>query len=256
MSVPTTLQRSLSKPTLLIGRGKKMTDEKDELETFFEGEEHEEISTEVEKTEVKEVETVAEAEKSEEVIEPAPTAEHEQKSVPLAALQDERRKRQHLSEEIEALRKQIPQSKEAPDPYDDIDVYDAFKRNQWQQEQNRVMDKKRREDLDLSRSHMLEQHQDYDEMERIFEIMTTSDRSLVDKMFQSGDAAKYAYDTARAYKDSLLPKHEIETSETVETEKTSVTSMPNLAKATAQASNTVNLEPEADIDDIFADMKY
>ena len=234
-----------------------MVDEKDDLEVFFEGEEHEEISTEVEKVESKvESEAETEAKTEESVTEPAPTAEHEQKSIPLAALQDERRKRQHLEEEVEALRKQVPQSDEAPDPYDDIDAYDTFRRNQWQREQNMAMDRQRRNDLDVSRSKMLEQHNDYDEMERIFEIMTTSDRSLVDKMFQSGDAAKYAYDTARAYKESLMPKQEtVETSENVE-QKASVKAMPNLASATAQASNTVQLEPEADIDDIFADIGY
>ena len=234
-----------------------MVDEKDDLEVFFEGEEHEEISTEVEKVESKvESEAETEAKTEESVTEPAPTAEHEQKSIPLAALQDERRKRQHLEEEVEALRKQVPQSDEAPDPYDDIDAYDTFRRNQWQREQNMAMDRQRRNDLDVSRSKMLEQHNDYDEMERIFEIMTTSDRSLVDKMFQSGDAAKFAYDTARTYKASLMPKQEtVETSEDVE-QKASVTAMPNLATATAQASNTVQLEPEADIDDIFADIGY
>ena len=234
-----------------------MVDEKDDLEVFFEGEEHEEISTEVEKVETKvESETETEVKAEESKPESAPTAEHEQKSIPLAALQDERRKRQHLEEEVEALRKQVPQSDEAPDPYDDIDAYDTFRRNQWQREQNMAMDRQRRNDLDVSRSKMLEQHNDYDEMERIFEIMTTSDRSLVDKMFQSGDAAKYAYDTARAYKESLMPKQEtVETSENVE-QKASVKAMPNLASATAQASNTVQLEPEADIDDIFADIGY
>ena len=139
-----------------------MTDEKDELEVFFEGEKHDEISTEVEQVETK-VETETETEvKAEEVDESATTADNVQKSVPQAALLDERRKRQHLEEENETLRKQIPQSEEAPDPYDDIDAYNVFMRNKWQTEQNMAMDARRRENLDKSRSAMLETAGDYD----------------------------------------------------------------------------------------------
>jgi len=50
-----------------------------------------------------------------------------------------------------------------------------------------------------------------------------------------------------------LPKAEPQ----VETEtETPIREVPNLAKATAQAANTPQVEQEATIDDIFADMQY
>lgn len=100
---------------------------------------------------------------------------------------------------------------------------------------------------------MLEQHDDYDEMEKIFEIMTVQDRSLVEKMFASGDEAKFAYDKAKEYKESLIKPQATE-SESVENPP--LKEVPNLAKATAQAANTPQVEQEATIEDIFADQQY
>lgn len=228
-----------------------MTDEKDELEVFFEGEDHPEISTEVEEVEAK-VEEESEQETETET-ESETTAEEKPTLVPIAALHDERRKAQQYKEENETLRNQIPKTDEAPDPYEDIEAYNAYMRKQWDDERNEEVRRQRVENLDKSRGQMLEQHDDYDEMERIFELMTAADNSLVEKMFASGNEAKFAYETAKAYKESLLPTAQTETEET---EETSITEVPNLAKATAQASNLPQVEKEATIEDVFADQEY
>ena len=239
-----------------------MTDEKDELEVYFEGEDHP-ISTEPEaqpepKTEETVETTQVESEQTPEP-EPDPVSEPtaEKPSVPegyapIAALRDERRKAQQAREEAEMLRRQVPVKDEAPDPYDDIDKYNDYMRNQWEQEMRFRQEQQRRKRLDASRSKMLEQHQDYDEMERIFELMTVQDTSLIDKMLMSGNEARFAYKTAKAYKDSLLKPVQTET----ESEPLRVKEVPNLAKATAQASNMPQVEHEATIDDIFEDMQY
>ena len=223
------------------------------LDGFFEGEEHDEISTEVESEPAK-VETESEDAKpegEEEAEAKSETTTEEPKTAPMAAVLDERHKRQQLERENEALRAQIPKSKEAPDPYDDIDAYNAFMKREWEQEQYETQTKQRRERIDKLRAKMLETQDDFDEMERIFEIMTANDKSLLDKMLESGNEPKFAYETAKAYKQSLLtPK-----TETVD-EKSNVRELPNLAKATAQASNSTQLEKEADLDDIFEDMPY
>ena len=232
-----------------------MTDEKDELETFFEGEEHP-ISTEPETQEVPEqdepakVEPEPEVEASETASET--TTDEKPTLVPIAALHDERRKAQQAREEAERLRQQIPVKDEAPDPYEDIEAYNQFQRQQWERELQMKQEQQRRHSIDVSRSKMLEQHQDYEEMEKIFELMTVQDRSLIDKMFMSGDEARFAYETAKAYKNSVLTPQPAQD----ESRDEPFREVPNLAKATAQGKNTPQVEQEATIEDIFADMEY
>jgi len=173
----------------------------------------------------------------------------------MAALQDERHKRQQYEKEIEQLRSQLPKSDEAPDPYEDIDAYDAYKRSKWEQEQNTKQEQQRNARINESRSKMLETHEDYDEMEQIFQLMTVSDKTLVEKMFASGNEAKFAYDTAKEYKESLIGGKPEIVEETQTTDKSAI-EVPNLAKVTAQAKNTQGLDKEEDIDDVFADMQY
>ena len=232
-----------------------MTDEKDELEVYFEGEDHP-ISTEPE-AQVEQKEETVETTQVEEAPEPEPESEPtaEKPSVPegyapIAALQDERRKAQQAREEAEMLRRQVPVNDEAPDPYDDIDKYNAYIRNQTEQEIYQRMEQQRLHNLEISRSRMLEQHKDYDEMEQIFSIMTATNMELVDKMNMSSDPAKFAYDTAKSYKASLMSQPE------PEPERAPIKEVPNLAKATAQAPNTPQVEQEESIDDVFADMQY
>lgn len=224
-----------------------MTDEKTEDDTYFEGMDE----TVVQTTGDEETKETPEGETKES--EPAPPAVKENKSVPIAALQDERRKRQNLEEEVENLRGQIPKSNEAPDMYEDEEGYKTYIRNQIQSEINADREQAQSERLNQSRGVMLEQHQDYTEMEKIFEIMATADLSLIDKMLVSEDPAKFAYDSAKVYRESIMGKVEVETEVP---DKPSAVTAPSLATATATASNTVQVEKEADIDDVFADITY
>ena len=226
-----------------------MTDEKDELEVYFEGEDHP-ISTEPEQAPVEETDENTQVETESE-----PTSENTtsvpEGYAPIAALQDERRKAQQAREEAEMLRKQLPVQEEAPDPYEDIEKYNAWMRKQWEDERNREAEQARRDAMEDERSQMLEKHTDYDLMEQTFMLMTIDDKSLIEKMQRSESPAQFVYEKAKSYRESLLPKAEPQ----VETE-TPIREVPNLAKATAQASNTPQVEQEATIDDIFADMQY
>jgi len=226
-----------------------------ELDGFFK-DEGEEISTEPEAK----AETTEPIKGDTEETPPAesPAAEEPVKEakepvlVPLAALENERRKRQQLQEDNQNLRQQIPKVDNEPDPYDDIDAYNAYQRNKWEQENHEKEVNARRERVDLSRGKMLQTHSDFEEMERIFEIMTIHDNSLIDRMFASGDEAKFAYEAAKAYKEGIIGKPDA----IPEPVKASALDVPNLATATTQASNMPEVEKEDGIDDIFADQSY
>jgi len=232
------------------------------VDELFESEESEEIQVEVEPVAEPptEGETVGTKDKTEVEAdkESEPPAEKEPTLVPIAALHDVRRKAKQLKEENEELRSQIPKDDEAPDPYDDIDAYDAYNRDKWQQEQNAEQSRVTGERLEISRNNMLQQHDDYVEMERIFEVMTLSDDSLVGRMLMSEDAGTFAYNTAKAYKASLFSQPEIKEPELSESDKRnkSAVNAPNLASATAQAPNTPQVEKEEGLMDIFEDQEW
>lgn len=239
-----------------------MTDEVSSEEALFEDEEHE-ISTDVEETQTAEIESEVKGE-TEEVTEKVvdteteTPADKEPKSVPLAALEDERRKRQALESEVNNLREKLPKSDEAPDPFEDIDAYDAHKKAEWEKNLNTEQANVRNAKINESRSKMLETVVDYDEMEAIFQIAAAKDPGLVDKMLSSESPAQFAYDSGKAYKESLLkvvPDVKTELTEEQKRNKSAV-EVPNLATATAQAKNTETLEREADIEDVFADQEY
>ena len=95
-----------------------MTDEAqgESLDELFE-EETPEVTEETSQVEETTTETVEEAE---------PTSEKEEaKLVPVAALQDERHKRQQLESRLQELEKQLPKTDEAPDPITDPDEYES-----------------------------------------------------------------------------------------------------------------------------------
>ena len=232
-----------------------------EDDTFFDGMDETEVA-ETEAIDVKpeptvETETEVEAKAETEETEIAPTAKKDTSLVPKAAMLDERRKRQLLQEENDRLRGQLPEQENDVDFYESEQAdYDQNLRNKWESEMREQQQRVQSENLNKSRSAMLEQHDDYIEMEKIFEIMTTSDDSLIGDMLASPDAASFAYNTAKEYRASLIGgKPEVEAEIETEVKKSGVDA-PSLATATATASNTVQVEKEEDIDDVFADMKY
>lgn len=227
--------------------------EHDELDEFFGDQEETEVEPEV--AEEPKGETEEPEAEAEEEPETEPPSDKEPTLVPIAAVLDERRKAQQLKEELEELRKQVPQKDEAPDPYDDPEAYLAYHKSKWQQEQYMEQERATRERLEDSRSQMLAKADDYVEMEKVFEVMTLSDDSLVGKMLASEDPAKFAYDSAKQYRDSLFGK--VGKVEEPEVEvKEPVVKTPNLATATAQGKNTPDLEKEDDLEDVFADQEY
>ena len=151
------------------------------------------------------------------------------------------------------MQKRLPKEEE-PDPLDDPEAYKKWVKETTRRELRAEQDSERKRMLEDSRSQMLELKDDYEDKEKIFEILTFRDKSLVEKMLQSPNPAKFAYDHATAYVDSVMPKVSKEEKEEVVEEL--VKDLPNLAKMTAQTSNKVEVSKEEDIDDVFADMKY
>lgn len=245
----------------------EISPEDQELGEFFKGEEEVEVETEVVKDKAAETEAdtkgvteEAEVEKPAEVeTETEPPSDKESKLVPIAALHDERRKAQQFKERAEKAEKLIPEKDEAPDPYEDIDAYTEYVRTQVQKELQAEQRKANSDRIDLAREQMLEKHDDFIEMENIFTIMQASDPTLMGKMLASGNEVEFAYKTAKEYKAALLgdvkPPVIPDLTET-EKRKAQALGAPNLATATAQATNAEQKLKESDINDVFADQTY
>lgn len=205
----------------------------------------------------------------------ATPAEEEPKSVPIAALHDERRKRQLAEEEVETLRQQVPKGEEdAPDRFEDPDAYDDWLRAKWQREQD---DKTRRDyvaSVEESRSNMLSKHDDFVEIEQVFYVLANQDKELAQEMWDSNDPAAFAYEKGKEHlaaqrdklRDELIAEgytkadaddiSDAEITSETKTEPKSKPKVPSLAKATAAASNSVQVEKDEDIDDMFGDQQY
>lgn len=222
-------------------------------------EETEQSEVETETEDVKGEEETSETEEETEEAEP-PSAQ-EPTLVPIAALKDERRKAQDLKEEVKSLKSQIPQADSAPDPYDDLEGYNEFMRNQWEQEQIQKQTAEFAEIVEDSRKVMLENHEDFPQMEELFYVLANQNEDLKQEMFKSPDPAKYAYDASKSYlqaqKDTLLAEINAEnTTETEEVPKNPALKAPSLATATAQASNSAPVEKEEALEDLFGDQAY
>lgn len=200
------------------------------------------------------------AEKSEDDPEDTePPAVKDPTLVPIAALQDERRKAQLLKEEVSQLKSQIPQPSEAPDPEENIDAYNAWMRNQWEQEQIDAQSAKFATLVEESRSAMLEKHDDYKKVEEVFYVLANLNEDLKQDMFDSKDPALFAYTEGKAYLQSLRDGAlaEVEKDPIIpEKVVPSALNVPSLATATAQASNSIQVEKDNDLDDMFDDQKY
>lgn len=113
----------------------------------------------------------------------------EESSVPRAALQDERRKRQELEKQVEEFRRKYEADEEAPDPAEDPEGYEQHLRQKWERE-------RWQETANRSRERMLEQHDDYEAKERQFLQMAAADPDLTRQMHESPDPAAFAYEKA------------------------------------------------------------
>jgi len=253
-------------PPMLTGVGEEMTEE--DLDALFEDDDAE-TESEVDKVDDAESDNSetgeaekSEAEKSEE--EEAGPPPEKPKSVPIAALLDERRKREELKKEVEALRKQVPKVDEAPDMYDDPEGYKQWVKDEAKRELLESQQAEQAELIEESRSEMLGKHDDYEEMETIFSVLAAKDQSLADEMIKNPrTAAQFAYEKGKAFMESLKVKaNPVETSEKedvlseAEQRLKSAIKAPKLSTATSTASNSTEVEQEEDLMEMFSDQTY
>lgn len=232
-----------------------MTDEviDTNVDTLFEGEDLPEIKTEPEvEPEVEEGESTGEHEEDDSSLSETPPDDEKPKLIPIAAVLDERRKRQLLRDENKRLRDQLPKNdSDIPDPNEDLEGYNAYLKRQWETESLEKQEEERFRKIDISRTTMLEQHGDFVEMEKIFELMIAANPALAEDRIASGDEPKFAYEKAKAYKEALLNP-----AANAEEKLKSAIKSPNLAAATAVGSNTTTVLEEKDMMDIFEDQTY
>jgi hypothetical protein len=242
-----------------------MTDENealeaDDLDEIFEDETEESV-TETEETEVKGETDETETQESDEPAPPADKESEEPKLVPIAALHDKARRVQELREENEKLKSQIPQTEQKPDMYEDPEAYEAWVEAKAEEKFLLKQQAAETERLETSRSEMLESHEDYVEKEDIFLFMVSKDPSLTDEMLSSSNPAKFAYEKGNeflkqqedALRAKILAESSSEDSDDVEVPPKKVA--PSLASASAPP-NTVKIEQDEDLDDMFADQAY
>ena len=125
--------------------------------------------------------------------------EKESGHVPLAALLDEREKRQKLQAELEQYRsQQKPQETQPPDLFDDPAAYAAHV-------EQLISNKGFENAVVVSQAMMRMQHEDYDAMEAKFADMVKENPSLAVQLRNAELPAVFAYETAKkAEKLALL----------------------------------------------------
>lgn len=244
-----------------------MAEENDDLEKYFGSETESEDEVE-EKVETEETETEAEAEEAEaeetETEETETTSDETEtftKSAAYPAYQDEKRKRQELEKRLEQIESRLPkEEEELPDPFEDREAYEAALRAKWEREQAEKAQADRMKKIEERRTQLLETKDDFAQMEQIFDILSVRNPEVRQEMLESNDPVGYAYNKAKEYHDEVMKPEKVLTEEmpdTSEVDKKPTPSKPNLAKASAGASNKVVVEKDADLDEeLFADMKY
>lgn len=225
-------------------------DESTETEDESSEESNEEVKGETDETETQESDETA----------PPADKEPEPKLVPIAALHDKARRVQELREENEKLKSQIPQTEQKPDMYEDPEGYEAYVEAKVEEKflAKKIEDENER--LEKSRNNMIENHTDYLDVEDVFMFRSRNNKTLVDEMLASVDPAKFAYEKGKAYlkeqKDALRAELLAENSEDIDKPTSKKTVAPSLASATDAGSNTVQVEKEESMDEMFGDQKY
>jgi hypothetical protein len=229
----------------------------------------------VEETVEKPAEDTAEAETVEEEVKPenetaedsedgqTDESEDEVKSVAFKqAYMDEKRKRQRMEERISELEQLVPkQEEELPDPFEDPEGYKEAIKAQARREVEDEAGKARMKRIEDRRTELMENNDDFLQMEQIFDILSVREPEIRQEMIESTDPVQYAYDKAKAYHDEVMrPEVVLSTEMPDESETEDKTpppeSKPNLAKASAGASNKVEVEQDDKLNDVFADQKY
>jgi hypothetical protein len=171
----------------------------------------------------------------------------EPKSVPLAALLDERRKAQQLKAELEDIKRKLPPQTKEPDMYEDPEGYKAWIKAEARREFEEAEKKRWEETVEISRSAMLEKHDDYEKMEKYFLFLSREDESLIKAMKNSNDPALFAYEKGKAYFDEMTTPPKVPKSKSA---------APSLVIATSRGSNTTPVERDVGLNEMFSDQRY
>lgn len=124
-------------------------------------------------------------------------------------------------------------------------------RKQWEKEQTESQRQKHIQRIEKDREAFLEKYDDFTQMEEVFQLMVIKNPKLRDEMIESGNEVKFAYEKASEYYNSLLGPKKAEVDEVTVAPK----KKPNLATING-GKNTVEVEKDEDLDDVFADIKY
>lgn len=122
---------------------------------------------------------------------PEPEDASNDKSVPIAALLDEREKRQATQRELEELRKRIDEKPETvPDVLDDQEGFVASMRSEMNQQAFSIR-------AEVSQEMMRTLHDDYDDVETKFLDMAAENPELAQGMSSAALPAKFVYETVK-----------------------------------------------------------
>lgn len=190
----------------------------------------------------------------EEPEEPETPSDKEPTLVPVAAVQDLRRKNRELKEQLEEANKYRPKDNTEPDMYEDPEGWKAWNRNQIESEYVQRSQAEQSERIESSRSKMLEVD-DYIDAENEFMVHAQRDQDLRDQMLNHKDPARFAYEKGKEFKEqrekAIIDKYLAQNPDKAKKP------VPKLSLATATAPpNTVEVEEEEDLKDMFAGQGY
>lgn len=177
----------------------------------------------------------------------------------LAAVKDERRKRQDLEKELADLKAQQVEPKELPDVFDDQKAFVDSIRSEFQQELGNAK-------LEVARSMMMEFHDDYESMEAKFIELAKENPILRDQAMKQANPAKFAYQQAKkfeeyqkvqdvdAYKEKLRSEMRAEIEAEIKgTQQVKAKKAENLTPSLANArASDKTVQPEVTLDQLFA----
>jgi len=165
----------------------------DTLDSIFSDEE---LSTEVESEVVEETtEEPEETESKEEVTEekePTTDSAKDEKAIPIAALLDEREKRQASQKRVEELERQLKDLEtdtKRPSVFEDEDgAFQAIEQN--------IQNARLKDRIDMSRDFMSMLKDDFADREKEFLTLADADPTLRDRLREHPNPARFAYETA------------------------------------------------------------
>lgn len=238
-----------------------MTDLQENLDVFEEEtkEEAKAKTKEETKGETKDSKEADKAEGDDKEAEP-PSAE-EEKLVPIAALHDERTKRQATEEELKSYKSKYDQDDNEPDPAEDPEGFKEYTRKKAKHEL--IMTSR-----NTSRDKMVESHPDFTEKEDIFLVLAGSNPNLVTEMDESGNPAKFAYEKGKEWEDTQREKLKaqivanakdevIEETSEEEGRKETALKVPDLTKAASVGANSdpAEIDNRDNLKDVFDDQR-